>query len=123
MIEPISEVPHIKSIIIKRFLSFINQIENCPKKIVSNLLRLIKRDVNSTTGANLKQIMQLCNKKNIDDLLVSDADLIKYHPIPENQKWRVPIMKDIIEARMNNSVIERFSFNELDNIVEFVCTS
>ena len=123
MIEPISEVPHIKSIIIKRFLSFIKQIENCPKKIVGNLLRLIKRDVNSTTGANLKQIQQICNKTSIDDLEVSDADIIKYHPIPENEKWRVPIIKEIIDARMNNSEIEGFSFKELDNIVEFVCTS
>ena len=123
MIEPLSEIPHIKSLIIKRFLSFIKQLENCPKKLVGNLLRLFKRDVNSTTGRNLKEILNLTDKTNIDDLVASDADLLQYHPIPDHEKWRVPIMKDIISARMHQQQIEGFTFKELDDIVEFVCTS
>ena len=123
MIEPLSETSHIKSIMIKRFISFIKQLENCPKKLVGNLLTLIKRDVNSTTGSNLKQILNLTTKTSIDELVASDADILVYHPIPEHEKWRVPIMKDIISARMNHHQIEGFSFKELDDIVEFVCTS
>ena len=63
------------------------------------------------------------SSKNMDDLEASDADQIEYHPIPENEKWRVNILEDIIRARMNHSEIEGFSMEELDDIVEFVCTS
>ena len=84
---------------------------------------LIKSDVNSTTGANIRQILNLCNKNNVDDLEPSDADEIPYHPIPENEKWRLYILEDIIRARMNHSELEGFSVQELDDIVEFVCTS
>ena len=55
-IQEISEVPHIKTILVQRYLSFISQLENCPKDLVGNLLHLIKYDINSTTGSNLKNI-------------------------------------------------------------------
>ena len=123
LIEEISQVPHIKSILIKRFLSFINQLENCPKKLVGNLLNLIKFDVNSITGSNLKKISTLCNKQNIDDLDISDANLVKYHPIPEEEIWRVNILMDITNSRNNKTIIEEFSNEELGDIMHFICTS
>ena len=123
LIQPLSEVPHLKTILIRKFLSFIGQLEKCPKKIVGNLLRLIKHDVNSTTGANLRQISMLCNKNNINDLNTNDADMVEYHPIPEDELWRVNIIRDIIDARQNNTVIEGFSIDELDGYMDFVCTS
>ena len=108
---------------IKRFISFIQQLKNFPKKIVGNLLMTIKSDVNSTTGANIRQILNICNKNHINDLEASDADQIEYHPIPENEKWIVHMLEDIINTRMNKSEIEGFSFKELDDIVEFICAS
>ena len=123
LIQPFSEVTHLKTILIRKFLSFIGQLEKCPKKLVGNLLRLIKHDVNSTTGANLRQISMLCNKNNINDLNTNDADMVEYHPIPEDELWRVNIIRDNIDARQNNTVIEGFSIDELDGYMDFVCTS
>ena len=123
LIEPITGMPHIKNILIKRFLRFIQQIENCPKKILGNLLQLIKKDVNSVTGANLRQIMILCGKQNIVDLEPIDANLIEYHPIPVEEYWRVSAVKDIVATRNNQATIEGFDIDELDNMMDFVCTS
>ena len=122
LVQPITEVPHIKTILIRRFLSFLHQLQNCPKQIVGNLLNLIKYDVNSTTGANLKQISILCGI-NTNDLNISDANLIEYFPISDDEKWRIGILRDIIDARKSNSTIEGFTFEELDLIVDYVCTS
>ena len=65
----------------------------------------------------------LCNKSNINDLNVNNADMVEYHPIPQDELWRVNIIRDITDARQNNTVIEGFSIDELDGYMDFVCTS
>ena len=75
-IEPLSENKHIKSVLIKGFLSFTEQIRKSSKKLPKKLYDLIKNDVSSVTGSNLRNIMLLVQKTNIDDLHSSDADSI-----------------------------------------------
>ena len=123
LIEAITDTSHIKSILIQRFLSFIDQIKNCPKPIVNNVLSVKKHDARSTTGSNLRNIMQLCQKESINELKPSDSKMIRYHPIPEEEKWKVQYIKEIIEVRTGNMSIEGFSQYELDEIMEFMCTS
>ena len=67
-VEAVTNQKHVKSVLIKRFLSFIDQIQRCPKDIVRHLLSLIKYDVGSVTGSNPRNIMQLLNKDTIHDL-------------------------------------------------------
>ena len=123
LIQPITETSHVKTLLIKRFLQFIDQIERCPKPIVKNLLRIIKKDVNSTTGSNLRKIMNLCNKKSIEELIPEHAHLILYHPIPEEELWRLGIIKDVVDSRFNRAVIGNFSNDDLNDILDFACTS
>ena len=72
-VEAISGQKHLKSVLIKRFLNFIEQIKECPKDIVNHLLRNIEYDVGSVTGSNLRNIMHLLNKESIKDLKPNDA--------------------------------------------------
>ena len=50
LIEPISGYPHLKTLLAKRFLNFIAQIEKSSKLISKQLLIWIRDDVRSTTG-------------------------------------------------------------------------
>ena len=77
-VEPISEIPHAKTTLIKNFLGLIDQIQKTHKTVARNLLETIKLDVRSTTGSNLREIMHLLNKDSIDDLSKSDVNTLDF---------------------------------------------
>ena len=66
------QAKHLKLVLIERFLSFLNQIEKSKKLIPKQLLSFIKHDVRSTTGSNLRNILQLTNKNTIEEISLED---------------------------------------------------
>ena len=86
-VEEVSESPHIKRTLIKRFLSFIESIKSSKKKCLRNVFLKIREDTQSVTGNNLRKILLLVDKENVDSLTPHDANLIVYAPIPEEEKW------------------------------------
>ena len=78
LIEPVSETRHLKSILIDRFLSFLQQIEKSRKNVPKQLLAFIKYDVRSTTGSNLRNILHLTNLTDIKEITRSNLKELKY---------------------------------------------
>ena len=64
---PISESPHLRFILMKRFLSFVRKLELSVKPAVMNLV-----NVQSLTGSNIR----------------TDTVALNYHPVSENNKLR-----------------------------------
>ena len=102
LIEPLSKSRHIQSIIIKRFLSFTEQLKKSPKIIARKLFKTIKYDATSVSGSNLRNIMILVKKSLIDDLNPNDSDSIKYWEAGEENKWRIEIAKELLEVQSGN---------------------
>ena len=123
LIEAISGTPHIRSVLMGRFLGFIEQLKKCPKKIVGNLLSIVKHDVRSVTGSNLRKIMQICEKDSIRDLNPIDAKSIRYHPLPEDQEWKAGMIRKLIDVKAGNASIAGFSQDDLDFNIHDLCTS
>ena len=123
LIEAVSGIPHLRSSLLKRFLTFIDQIRSCPKEAPRMLLSVIEHDVRSVTGSNLRHIMQLCEKDSIDDLCPNDAMDLRYNPLPENELWKAAMIREIMEVRAGNAMIEGFSSKELDKMMDYLCTS
>ena len=67
----------------KRLIRFIQKIGSCKKGALKTLLRAVKHDCRSTTGANLRKIMLRVNKHNVDNLHVEDIDKLEYNAIPD----------------------------------------
>ena len=67
--------------------------------------------------------MLLVNKESIKDLKPTDANTIVYKEVPEGEMWRIDMLKELIEERTQHIEIEGFSTNELDEIVDLLCTS
>ena len=65
LIEPLTGVPHMKRPLVWRYQGFIRKIENSKKKALRNLLSLVKNDVRTTTGSNLRKMMLLSGKNTI----------------------------------------------------------
>ena len=67
--------------------------------------------------------MILLGKNSVDDLSVDDIDSLEYHTIPENEAWRVGLLQELIAVRENKCEITGFASEELDDILDHVCTS
>ena len=88
-VEALSGRPHLKTILIKRYLKFIEQIKNSKKTALKNVLTLVENDTRSITGSNLREIMLLTKKNTISELSPEDAELIQYKEVPDNETCRV----------------------------------
>lgn len=120
LIEPITQYPHVKKFLIKRFLNFIDKLNN-GKSIVSDMLDIVKLNVNSITGSNLRNISLLTGVYDYSELNKLNVNDINYLEINENELWRIGVINDIIDTRFNVVSIDNFTFDELNDILEFVC--
>ena len=111
-IEPLSETKHLKKVLLKRFMGFLNQIEKSAKIVPKQLLSFIKRDANSTTGSNLRNFLMLTNKNDIDELTAMGIEDIKYNEIEENDKWKVAMIREITDIKFKQLELENFSIEE-----------
>ena len=122
LVEPLTGERHIKIILIRRFLSFVEKIRNSGKPPLVMLLSEAASDVRSTTGSNLRNIMVLAGKTSIDAVDVPDAEKIEYFKLDDEEAWEVQLATELIEAKANNKEIPGFNNIELDIILDFVCT-
>ena len=123
LIEPISETNHIRFHLIKRFLSFINQIENSPKQASKHLLKTVKHDARSTSGSNLRNILLMTDKYDVDDLNPSDARLIKYHPLNDDETWKVNFILEATDVKFEQLEVDGFQLEEIEEIIDYLCCS
>ena len=122
-IEPLSETKHIKGVLIKRFLSFIEHLKRSPKKLASNLLKTLKNDVSSTTGSNLRNIMLIVGKTDIEDLNPLDAEKIEYCAVDDQNQWKINVAKELMEVRSGSLQLDNFSFKEVEQMMSLICVS
>jgi hypothetical protein len=123
-IESISEKPHAKTIMMKKFLRFSELILKSKKEALKSVYLKVRRNVQTYTGNNLRKIMMLMNKMNISELKSCEVkDNFKYKPVPDDQLWRIPILKEMIEVRARTYQIEGFTDEEITEMMEFVCIS
>ena len=122
-LEPLADSRHLKNILMKRFLGFIQQIEKSPKLLPNILLQAVKRDCRSTTGSNLRNIMLLTTKDDITKLVPSDALEILYQPVLGESEWKVDMLMELIDVKHGQYEVENLSATEVEDILQYICTS
>ena len=110
LIEPLSGQMHLQKILVKRFLSFIAQIEKSAKIVPRKLHSCIRSDVRSTTGKNLRKILLLTEKSHVQNLNPYDFKSVKHHQLGDDEKWRVESLQELVNIK--------FGKFELDNFVK-----
>ena len=108
--------------LIGNFLNFIKQVRNSPKQVLRQLYSVTKNDVRSTTGSNLRNILLLTDLSNIDDLQPSTVSKIKYKDMLDRDKWRIPLIKEVMDMKYCNTFPEGWTQEEMDEILEIACT-
>jgi hypothetical protein len=123
LIEPLSGQMHLRKILVKRFLSFIAQIEKSAKIVPKQLLNCIRSDVRSTTGKNLRKILLLTEKSHVQNLNPYDFNSVKYHQLGDDEKWRVDSLEELINIKFGKLELDHFVPEEIEEMIIFVSTS
>ena len=71
------------------------------------MLDFIKRNTRSTTGSNLRNLLLLTNKNDIDDITFDDVEKMKYCEPENKDKRRVDFTKEIISIKNNKTSPEK----------------
>ena len=121
-IEPLSETQYIKFSLLKRFTNFVHRLSNSSKCVLRHVLSTVKTDCRSTTGNNLRNIMLLVNKISLDDVTSKDLDKQIYAIIPQVDKWKVHLAKEIIEVKNKKLQLQILSYKDLDDVLEAIIT-
>ena len=119
--EPLTGLPHTSRILAKRYLSFIEKIQNSSKTALKMLLQTVQNDVRHTTGFNLRTLMILADKTRIWDLRANLEDF-QYHNIPDEEKWRINMLRELVNVKENECTVPGLEENELNEILEYICT-
>ena len=123
LIEPLTGTRHLKIKLIRNFLKFILSVKESSKPVLRQLYNLTKDDVRTITGSNLRNILLLTNKLHIDDLHAGLVDSIEYHQIKEEDKWRVGLLKELIDLKHGKMTLpEGWPPGDLETILNFLCT-
>ena len=123
LIEPLSDTRHIKVVLLKQYLQFRNQVFQSNKTTLISLFKICQSDSSSTTGSNMRNIMLLCEKTSIHDLVPSDIDSLMFENIQENEEWRVSLIKELVDIKHNNELLPGFSSEEVEDIMKFACVT
>ena len=122
LIEPITNAKHIKLVLIKRFLGFMEKIEKSGKVAIKMLRQEAMDDVRSITGSNYRNIMLLLGKSSVHDVKMVDAEKLSYMVMDEKDMWKVHCIKEIIEIKEGLMEVPGFNIEELDTILCHLCT-
>ena len=124
LIEPLSGRSHIVCSIWKRFLTFSRKISQSRKTVLNNVFNAVKYDCRSITGRNLRNIMLITNH---DVYTKADLDFnwrnISFYKLPDNESWRVPLAREIINIKSGKMMVENFENKEFDAMLRTVCTN
>ena len=122
LIEPISGQDHAKTIMARRFLSFIQTIRSSKKQALKDLLRIVEFDTRSVTGRNLRTILLDTSVQDIRSLK-SEHVTAKYRDMPINEQYRVDFIKELVDVKKNELEVQGFTYDELEDILQHLCVS
>ena len=74
-------------------------------------------------GKTLRKLTELCDVA-ICDLNTSIVKKkIKYKTIPDEEKWRLWMAKELMDVRMQDQVVDGFSVDETNEILAYIFSS
>ena len=124
LIEHISEHVHPKVMFCSRFLKFHTDLLKCHKPTIKYLCELSCHNKRTVYSQNLAGISRSvgCNVDQLTCNLIRKT--MEYQSTPDNQKWRVAVVKDLLELRWNTLEINGWLEEDgLDSWLEYLTIS
>ena len=87
---------------------------NCKKPLLRILANCNKNDLRTVAECNLKISELNSNHKKLK---------MKYFPLPENENWRVPLIKELLDVKAQNLSLTGCTNKEVEELIVHACTS
>ena len=121
LIEDISGVPHLKTLLLSRFARKVASSEKFSVRFIANLNL---NDNRTTFGSNVNQLLKLC-KLAKGEFAHLNKDYVKktvrYWDPDADDTWRNHLAKELIDTENGHLAIDGFSKKELSSILEYIC--
>ena len=116
---------NLKVLLIKRFLKFVNVIPEGKKSSCKFLLRTIAGNCNSTTGKNMRNIeLEVGFQVNMENLNVDEVcEHIHFETVPDDNMWRINAAKELSLVKSQHLIVDGFTNDEVEEMIEFICVS
>ena len=121
-VEPIANVPHLKTLLCSRFVNFVNNNDKCNKPIIRLLSSLCKNDNRTVYCKNLTNISRECDLSINDVCSRSVKERMKFANIPEGHEWTIDLLLNLLSIKFDNWYLEDFNFDEINAMIYFVST-
>ena len=85
------------------------------------LSNLCKNDLDTVLGRNLFSIANDCsvNPSDLSKMLVKKQ--MKYFDVPLEHEWKVPVLQELLNTRMNNLYVEGFDDYVITEMINMLC--
>ena len=120
---------HAQTMLYSRFVSFMQAIRKHPKFPVQFLLNLIKDNVMSVTGKNIRMILAQTGQEDIFKVKTSDLKKeFKLCAMEDENKWKVEVIKELVNVKQGSARLEgedggnMLTTSEIDDIITYVST-
>ena len=120
---------HAQTMLIRRYIKFLQNVKKSPKLAVQLLLQKVIGDLNTITGKNVRYILDKIGRQN--DILTVNPDSLKnklkFCEIDNADKWRVNLVKEIVNIKQNVLTFDQddsfLSDDQLNDILVYISTS
>ena len=121
---------HASTMLMCRFVKFIQGIKKSPKQAVQFLYEKIKKNVNTVTGRNVAFVLKATGYNEIEHIKTQEVmKRVKFCDVPEENTWRGDFLRELVNVKNNVLILSEegrevfFEKEELDDIIEYLCTS
>ena len=121
LIEPLSGSPHPKTMLSSRFMKFKDSLCSSSKMEVSLLANLASNDNRTVMGKTLAKLKRELGCQVLTTGVVKKN--MEYFPIPDEERWRLGFMEELLDVKSNDREIENFSNIDVQNMIAALCTS
>ena len=106
-----------------RLVKFRQTLISCKKPAVRILARICETNSKTVFGNNLVNIARECDSK-IEDLTATLVKTrIKYMEVPLQHEWKIGFVKELIMIISRDMMVENFSNQEFNDLIDYLCTS
>ena len=119
-IEPVSGHTHPKTMLCTRMVRFLETLLICSKGSVRYLASIKKNDRRSLLGSTISKIV---NELDIarNSLVSGAAKNMLYFPPPNGEKWRIPLLSELLDVREERSTVPGFEPAEIESMINEIC--
>ena len=123
ILEPLSPVPHLESVLIGRYIGFLQSLAQSCKSVVQLIFSSCCGNCSTNTGKNLKYLLDKYSMASLKDLISEKKNIkkSKLYPLAEEEYWKLNLIEEICLIKKKLVDIE-FDEKELDEILFLLCT-